>query len=52
MSRYKDKHDFLNKTPIVGEIRVRIEKWDCIRFKSFYTSKETKSSPTIQWTKE
>jgi hypothetical protein len=34
-------HNFLNRTPISQEIRARIDKWDCIKFKSFCTSKET-----------
>jgi hypothetical protein len=26
---------FLNRTPVVQEIRARIDKWDCIKLKSF-----------------
>jgi hypothetical protein len=33
--------DFLNRTLIVPKIRARIDKWDCIKLKSFLTSKET-----------
>jgi hypothetical protein len=29
------------KVPIAQEIRTRIDKWDCIRLKSFCTVKET-----------
>jgi hypothetical protein len=32
---------FRNRIPIVQEIRVKIEKWDCIKLKSFCTSKES-----------
>jgi hypothetical protein len=32
---------FLNKAPIVHEIRPRINQWNCIKLKSFCTSKET-----------
>jgi hypothetical protein len=32
---------FLNRTPITQEIRARIDKWDCIKLKSFCTAKET-----------
>jgi hypothetical protein len=32
---------FLNGIPIAQEIRARIDKWDCIRLKSFFTTKET-----------
>jgi hypothetical protein len=31
---------FLNRTPVAQEIRARIDKWDCIKLKSFCTSKE------------
>jgi hypothetical protein len=32
---------FLNRTSIAQKVRPRIEKWDCIKLKSFCTSKET-----------
>jgi hypothetical protein len=32
---------FLNRTPVVQEIRPRIDKWDYIKLKNFCTSKET-----------
>jgi hypothetical protein len=32
---------FLNRNPIAQEIKARIEKWGCIRLKSFCPSKET-----------
>jgi hypothetical protein len=41
---------FLNRTLIAQEIRTRIDKWDCIKLKSFCTAKETitrKSLPAI-----
>jgi hypothetical protein len=34
-------NDFLNRTPIVQEIRTRIDKWDSIPLKSFCTAKES-----------
>jgi hypothetical protein len=34
-------NDFLTRTPITQEIRARNDKWDCIKLKSFCTSKET-----------
>jgi hypothetical protein len=34
-------NDFLNRTPIAQEIRARIDKWDCIKLKTFCTTKET-----------
>jgi hypothetical protein len=32
---------FLTKTLVAQEIRARIDKWNCIKLKSFCTSKET-----------
>jgi hypothetical protein len=32
---------FLNRTPVVQEIRAIINKWDCIKLKSFCPTKET-----------
>jgi hypothetical protein len=32
---------FLNRTSVAQEIRARIDKWDCIKFKNLGTSKET-----------
>jgi hypothetical protein len=44
--------DFLNRTPMTQKKRTRIDKWDCIKFKSSYTTKETlnqvKRQPT-EW---
>ena len=32
--------DFLNKTPKVQEVKLRINKWDGFKLKSFFTVKE------------
>jgi hypothetical protein len=37
-------NDILNRTPIIQEISASTEKWDCIKLKSFCTSKETIAS--------
>jgi phage-related protein len=46
--------DFLNRTQKTQQLRERINKWDCIKLKSFCTTKETvtrfKRQPT-QWKK-
>jgi hypothetical protein len=34
---------FLNRTQIAQETRARIDRWDCIKLKSFCTLKETVS---------
>jgi hypothetical protein len=34
-------NNFLNKTPIAQPIRDRIDKWDYIKLKSFFSAKET-----------
>jgi hypothetical protein len=31
----------VNRTPVAQKIRAGIDKWDCIRLKSFCTSEET-----------
>jgi hypothetical protein len=33
-------NDVLNRTPIVQETRLRIDKWGCIKLKNFCTAKE------------
>jgi hypothetical protein len=38
--RYTHCHSFLDKTSIIQEIIVKIDKWDCIKLKSFCTSKK------------
>jgi hypothetical protein len=47
-------NDFLNMNPIAQEIRARIDRWDCIKLKTFCTSKEIitrmKRQPT-EWEK-
>jgi hypothetical protein len=35
------KDNFLNRIPIAQEIRVRIDKWDCIELENFCSSQET-----------
>ena len=46
--------DFLNKVPIVQEIKARINKWDRFKLKSFFSAQETinnvKREPT-EWEK-
>jgi hypothetical protein len=32
--------DFLNRTPAVQQLRERMDKWDFIKLKSFFTTKE------------
>jgi hypothetical protein len=32
--------DFLNRTQMVQQLRERIDKWDCMKLKSFCTIKE------------
>jgi hypothetical protein len=34
-------NDFLNRAPTAQKIGARIDKWDCIKLKSFCTAKET-----------
>jgi hypothetical protein len=33
-------NNFLNRLPIAQELRERIDKWDCMKLKSFCTAKE------------
>jgi hypothetical protein len=46
--------DFLNRTQKAQHLRETMNKWDCIKLKSFYTAKETvtrlKRQPT-EWEK-
>jgi hypothetical protein len=47
----RDKN-FLNRAPIAQEIRARIDKWDCIKLKSFCTAKETNNIDNLtEWEK-
>jgi hypothetical protein len=41
-------NNFLNRTPIPQQTRDRIDKWDCIKLKSFSTAKETVTRLKIQ----
>jgi hypothetical protein len=34
-------NNFMNRTPIAQKLRGRIDKWCCIKLKSFYRAKET-----------
>jgi hypothetical protein len=45
---------FLNRIPVAQQLRERMDKWDCIKFKSFSTTKEMVSkmkSPPTEWEK-
>jgi hypothetical protein len=45
-------NDFLNRIPMAQKLRESIDKWDCMKLKSFCTAKETvtrqKREPT-EW---
>jgi hypothetical protein len=41
---------FLNKTPVPQQMRERIDKWECIKLKSFCTAKEIVRQ-TTEWEK-
>jgi hypothetical protein len=47
-------NNFMSRTPIVQQLRERIDKWDCIKLKIFCIAKETvfrlKRQPT-KWGK-
>jgi hypothetical protein len=46
--------DFLNRTPAAQQLRERMDKWDFIKLKSFYTTKEMVSKlkrPPTEWEK-
>jgi hypothetical protein len=46
--------DFLNRTPAAQQLRERMNKWDFIKLKSFYTTKEMVSKlkrPPTEWEK-
>jgi hypothetical protein len=46
--------DFLNRTPAAQQLRERMNKWDCIKLKSFCTTKEMVSKlkrPPTEWEK-
>jgi hypothetical protein len=54
-------NNFLDRTPITLQIRERIDEWDCIKLKSFCTTKEavmrlkrqpTESLPAIHLTRD
>jgi hypothetical protein len=44
-------NNFLNRTPIVQQLRKRIDKWDCTKLKSFGTVKKIVTRPKRQPTK-
>jgi hypothetical protein len=46
--------DILNRTPIAQQLREMMDKWDFIKLKSFYTTKEVVSkltTPHTEWEK-
>jgi hypothetical protein len=46
--------DFLNRTPESQQLRERMDKWDCMKLKSFCTTKEMVSKlkrPPTEWEK-
>jgi hypothetical protein len=46
--------DFLSRTKAAQQQRERIDKWDCMRLKSFFTTKEMYSKlkrPPTEWEK-
>jgi hypothetical protein len=46
--------DFLNRTPAAQQLRERMDKWDYMKLKSFYTTKEMVSKlkrPPTEWKK-
>jgi hypothetical protein len=46
--------DFLNRTSAAQQLRERVDKWDFIKLKSFYTTKEMVSKlkrPPTEWQK-
>jgi hypothetical protein len=46
--------DFLSITDVPQQLRKRIDKWDCMKFKSFCTTKEMVSKlkrPPTEWEK-
>jgi hypothetical protein len=46
--------DFLNRTLAAQQLRERMDKWDFIKLKSFYTTKDMASKlkrPSTEWEK-
>jgi hypothetical protein len=46
--------DFLSRTQVIQYLRERIDKWDCMKLKSFCTMKEMVSKlkrPNTEWEK-
>jgi hypothetical protein len=38
--KHRYREDFLNRTPTAQHLRERMNKWDCIKLKTFCTAKE------------
>lgn len=49
MLRYKQVEDFLNRTPATQEKIPMIDKQDFMKFRSFYTAKETSNQVKKQY---
>jgi hypothetical protein len=46
--------DFLSRTQVAQQLRERIDRWDYMKLKSFYTTKEIVSKfkrPSTEWEK-
>jgi hypothetical protein len=46
--------EFLSRTPAAQQLRERMDKWDCMKLKSFCTTKEMASKlkrPSTEWEK-
>jgi chaperone required for assembly of F1-ATPase len=45
---FSTDNNFLNRTPVPQQLREKIDKWNCIKLKSFCTAKETVTSLKTQ----